>query len=959
MKNIKLKIIWSIFCAGIFINISTAQDINAFYDNLKNKDNFYEVMKIVDDEYKSLPEEIRDKGGKGYKKEKHWRRWEHWMSSHLGSNGEFVNFSQLNQDALKEVEAKSIEKATTSSWSFLGPNTSTYQSTQGYCIGNGLGRVDRIAFHPTDANIVYAGMPAGGLWRTTNGGTNWESLQDYSPSLGISGIAVSHTNPSTIYVLSGDGDSDISGGFVNDFGYIRPSAGVFKSVDNGVTWQQTGTLSTNNYVGYELVMAPNNSNVLYAATSDGLWKTSNGGTSWTQIRTGRIYDVNIKPNNSNRIYCATSSNFQFSSNGGSTWFVANFDINPPSGRKSITISNNAPNTVYLLCGGGPSSSGTFAGFYRSTNSGITFTRRANSPNILDAASDGSGNDDSSNYILCSAAKHSNQNIIVMGSLICFRSTNAGSTWNNSTTYWEDGGAWYVHPDIHEMKYNPLDNKVYVGHDGGIHVSSNDGISWTNITNGIKATQTYHLDQFTGSVQLLMGNQDNGVKRRVSGPNFPHVSSGDGFYPDFDPNNSARFLSSINKSLYLFSNSGNSRSGNIAPTTNWYKTVTFHNTNSSLVLCGSSDIHKSTNSGSTWNNESASGSWAIASCPSNNNRFYATGRTDYQPSTLGKAYVSSNTGDTWTDLSSNSGFPSTVTKLTDISARPTNSNFVWMTCGGYNAGSKVYFSSNAGGSWTNMSGSLPNIPIHCIAITTGNDAYIGTDIGVFYRASGWTDWIPFSNGLPNVPVTDIRLDATAGSGNIYISTFGRGIYWDNIVDDICLTSQSITGTLDGYRYYETSDVITSTADINGTTGNDVYFKASDRVVLTPGFKAEEHSEFRAYLGPCGVGGIPNATNDNTNNNLKNDEITEGENVHHNLSKFDIQGNEIDLYIKYKSDYVLQILDKNLKPLESINQEYYNVDTYRVQSSLDDYRDQDKLYYVGLFSENKMIYLQEID
>ena len=942
------------FCLCLSVTGVKAQDIQAFYDKLEGKTNFYEIMQIVDDEYNNLPQEIRDSGGEGYKKEKHWRRWEQFMSSHLGADGELVRYNQLNQDALKSLNKN--QKTTNSSWAFIGPSASSYQSSQGYCIGNGLGRVDRIAFHPSDANIIYAGMPAGGLWRTTNGGTSWTALTDYIPSLGISGIAVSHSNANTIYVLSGDGDSDITGGFVNDFGYIRESAGVFKSTDNGETWQQTGTLSNNSYVGYELVMDPNNANTLFAATSDGLYKTTNGGTSWTQVRTGRIYDVNFKPGSSTRVYCATNTSFQYSNDGGSSWSNATYSTSPPSGRKSITVTNDNSNVVYLLCGGGVSN-GVFGGFYRSTNSGSSFTRQTNTPNILDADENGTGNDDASDYILCAAADHSDEDMIVMGSLICFRSTNKGVTWTNSSTYWEDGGAWYVHPDIHEMKYNPLDNKVYVGHDGGIHVSSDDGQNWTDITSGIRATQSYHIDQFPGTTSLLIGNQDNGLKRRSSGGDFPHVASGDGFYPAFDQNDQTRFFSSINTSLYLFSNSGSSRSGQLRPNSQWYKTVTFHNTNSSIVLCGSNDIFKSTNTGASWNNEGASGSWAITRCPSNNNRFYATGLTNYQPGS-GSAYVSSDAGDTWTNLGGNTGFPSTITKITDIRTPSDNSTKVWITMGGYNSGSKVYYSTNTGSTWTNMSGSLPNVPVHCIAITDTDDAFVGTDVGVFYRSASMSDWIPWSNGLPNVPITDIRLDPNAGAGNIYISTFGRGVWFDNIPDNICETDKTVAGNLDGYDYYEVTGTLSSSSEVEGTTGVEAYYKAGDKVVLTPGFHAQENSVFRAYLGPCGSGGIPSAQEETEiESSKRNSEEGDGESIA--FSKFDIQGNTLECYIKERKGYVLKIVDESLNEYETLYVGDLEDGTHRLEVNLEEYRSANQLYFVALFDKEMKHYLQEIE
>jgi hypothetical protein len=187
-----------------------------------------------------------------------WKRWEWYMSSHLGSRGEFVNISEKLMAGLQEKEKMEIpqDRNINSLWTFVGPSVS-----QPYGQGslNGIGRVDRITFHPTNPNIIFICTPAGGLWNTLNGGTTWNNLTDFLPAVGISGFVISYANTNDQYILTGDGDSNLPNGLVFNMGYLRPSTGVLKSTDGGVSWHQTGAFPqiSGPYVGYKLVQNPN------------------------------------------------------------------------------------------------------------------------------------------------------------------------------------------------------------------------------------------------------------------------------------------------------------------------------------------------------------------------------------------------------------------------------------------------------------------------------------------------------------------------------------------------------------------------------------------------------------------------------------------------------------------------------------------------------------------------------
>ena len=188
---------------------------------------------------------------------------------------------------------------------------------------------------------------------------------------------------------------------------------------------------------------------------------------------------------------------------------------------------------------------------------------------------------------------------------------------------------------------------------------------------------------------------------------------------------------------------------------WYHTVAVSHANSNIVYASASDVYKTTNGGTTWNNIGGRGRWALATCASNANRVYAAGGATWSDggSQIDKKMQrSDDAGATWIDLQEKPGFAENITKITGIAVHEAISSRVWVSMGGFTGGEKVYASTNAGETWTNMSGSLPNLPVNCVVMDANFDTYIGTDIGVFFRSSTMADWQPFNNFMPQVPVT---------------------------------------------------------------------------------------------------------------------------------------------------------------------------------------------------------------
>jgi len=823
---------------------------------LKNKNRLDDIARELKNYYKDPATINRIGPVQAERQSKQWRRWLWYMSSRVGEKGELVNIEQKNFEAngnqLQRKQPNDVGLLSTAgTWSLLGPTNTT----------SGIGRVDRLAFHPTDPDIVYAGTTAGGLWRTTDAGTNWSSLSPNISSPAISGIAIDPGNTNVLYILTGDGDSNISG-LVEDFGYMRLSIGVLKSTNGGTTWQKTGDFPGANYsslVGYRLIMHPSSSQILYACTNQGIFVTINGGTSWSlSIGPGRFYDMAFQPGSGSVCYATSIRNnrasFWKSTSSGllNSWdstLTINNQINNPTSRVEIAVAASNSGIVYLLCGGIPVGGNAFKGLYRSTNSGTSFTLQGNTPNILGRASDGLDSASQSTYDLAIAVDNNTSATVVTGGVRCWRSLNSGSSWAYRGSH---------HEDVHDLGFHPADNKLWMANDGGVYSSTDNGATWTSHFNTMSVSQFYRIAVRPDDiVEVIAGAQDNGLKRRPSATStFDHVSGADGFSVGYDAATTSTFYAVRNQDIFRYTNDG-ANNTTITPNAPGNQNNPFsmsmapHATLGNALFIGSDTLWRTINGGASWNFNLINAGWFIRTCPSNGNRVYAAGGTSYQAAT-GVLRRSDDGGLTWPNLlSSNTNFPGTYPKITSINVDPSNSLNVWVTFGGYMAGVKVFSSTNGGGSWTDRSGTLPNLPINTIALDASNNAYVGTDNGVYYRSTSMSDWVPFYNNLPYVPITDLVI--SEDDGRIRAGTFGRGI-WTSDLYTGCVADVVVGGTLNGQEFYAASNSVTTTSSLQLTEGTKVQMRGGFEVKLMPGFTAQESTSYRAIIGPCGSGGV---------------------------------------------------------------------------------------------------------
>jgi PKD repeat protein len=749
MKRSVYLVLFSILFVGMNAQkwVEMMQDTNA---------NFYDIKKEFENYWKDRPYER----GKGYKA---FKRWADFVEPRVYPTGsmknasrskgyeEFQKFLQDNSTAKQIITAS--PSATTANWTPLGPFGSP--------VNGDAGRLQCIRFHPAGTNTIYVGTSAGGLWVSTNGGSSWTTNTDQLASLGVSDIAVDPVNPQNMYIATGD----------NDAGDTY-AIGVLKSTNGGVTWSSTGlswATSQQRRIG-RLLINPQNPNKLIAATSVGVYRSFNGGATWTLSIGGSFKDAEYKPGDTTTIYAGGGTNLYKSTNGGVSFTGVSYSPVVTVNRSSIAVTPANPNVVYIVASNGADDS--FGGLYRSTNSATTFSTMSTSPNIFDWSTNGSGSGGQGWYDLAIGASPTNSNEIVVGGVNSWRSTNGGTSWIINTHWYGGGGKPYVHADLHDVQY-VSGTSWFLGTDGGIARTTNGGTTWTTINGAMNISQQYRLGNSASSASYIVtGHQDNGTNL-LNGTAWSEIYGGDGAdcFVDWS-NNNIIVASYVNGDFQKSTNAGSTWStiqSGLTGTAAWIAPICQNPSNANIFYCGYQEVFKSTNKGTSWTQLAPLGGGGdvlhITVAPSNTNVIYA--------SRAASIFQTTNGGTSWNSITGS--LPVGSALITGIAVDNTNPNNVYVSLSGWLSGNKVFYSNNGGISWTNYSTGLPNIPHNCIVYknNSAGAVYVGTDVGVYYRELSMGSWIPYMNGLPNVVVDELEIYYP--TGKLRAATYGRGTW----------------------------------------------------------------------------------------------------------------------------------------------------------------------------------------
>lgn len=755
----KLVIFLFVICIGVYIHGQPWMQISK--TKSAKEVNFYDIQDAFNEYWKDRKVEK----GKGYSQ---FKRWENFMEPRVYPSGVLPSGIIWDEIQSKETKTKSTQ-ATTANWVFLGPDDTPTLFTD-FSKREGSGRLNAIAFHPTDSNIIWVGAPSGGLWKTTDGGNSWETTTDELAAIGISDIAVNPLNPDIIYIVTGDGDH-----------WDTYSIGILKSTDGGDTWNPTiYSEEVTNYNSFRRILIhPVNPNIMIAAARGGILKTINGWTNYDTVQSGDFKDLEFDPSDPSVIYAAsfdkggnakiykstdTASSFSESMAGIS------FDSNVDRIELAVTPANAA--IVYAVCS--DVNDAGFYSLYKSVNKADNWTEVYDNEglNLLGWSMDGMDEGGQGWYDLTLAVSPVNANIVFVGGVNIWKSEDGGSSWELNTIWYHYTGTEYVHADHHALVFSPYNNILYSGNDGGIYRSRNMGQSWTDISDGIQILQTYRITNSVNYPDInIAGNQDCGTFIR-NDSQWNRIVGGDGMECYLDYLNDDIIYASVQRGDLRKSTDGGYTFTSIIPnpdlTGSWITPYIVHPEMTSLLYAGYDDVYISLNGGVSWTeisqNLTGGGNLeALAVTPSNNNIIYAADGSNIWKTT--------NHGNSWTDISG--GLPNLY--ISYIAISETDHNKLWVALSGYSGGNKVYYSSDGGQTWTNYSDGLPNLPVNCIIYqnSTNNALYIGTDIGVYYRDGTMASWIDFSDNLPNVIVSELEIQYSAGK--LRAGTYGRGLW----------------------------------------------------------------------------------------------------------------------------------------------------------------------------------------
>ncbi|HEX9901282.1 MAG TPA: hypothetical protein VGB72_00310 [Acidobacteriota bacterium] len=721
-------------------------------------------------------------------------------------------------------------------WRFIGP----------FDLG---GRCTDVAVPKGSRTVMYIGAATGGVWKTVNTGVTWEPLFDDRPTLSIGDLAVADSNPDIVWAGTGEANifrasepgigvfKSTDGGkswslmglegtytiarivihpLNPDIVYVaatghewttNPERGVFKTEDGGKTWKKV--LFINDRVGAnDLVMDPRDPDVLYAATwnrirrrwsdpvpegEDGLFKTIDGGKSWTPINNG-LPDMAF------------------------------------TGRIGIDLGRAKPDVLYAFVDnhspgrearageldsyGRPRQRGIVgAEVYRSDDGGQSWRKTHQVSEYFERFCGTYG------WVFGQIRVDPNdENTVYIMGLGLAKSMDGGRTFTN--LFFEG-----LHGDHHGLWIDPADSNYLINvNDGGANASYDGGKTWRDFHKGIPAVQFYNVaydfqspfwvygsvqDQGTyrGWIPLMKADQQGGpggrMRRDLTQPRWEAAPGGEGTLIGVDPSdpNTIYCSSFYGRLMRAVFKNGSWESKDVYPRAaegeppyrgQWLAATMISPHNPQIITHGFQYLFRSLNRGETWerispdltaNNPEQQGQWpyaipfatitAVDESPFKFGLLYA-GTDD------GRVWVTKSGGTQWTEITGGLPFNKHVWKI--VASRHDPATVYLTLVGRHDDDFNPYLfrSPDYGRTWVSIAGNIPGGPVNVV----GEDPkkkeilYAGTDTGVYVTLDGGRNWNVLGSGLPTSYVWDMAIHPRDNA--LIIATNGRGMW---LIDDI--------------------------------------------------------------------------------------------------------------------------------------------------------------------------------
>lgn len=700
------------------------------------------------------------------------------------------------------------------------------------------GRTLAIAIDPANANNVFVGTAQGGLYRTTDGGTTWTPMLDNALSLAIGTVAISPSQPSTVYVGTGEPNFAIDSYF---------GVGIYR-IDNAFSASPTitGPIGGSSFSGRsisKIVVHPTNPAIIFVATTSGVGGIISASTSplpnrgvyrstdatsavptFTQIgvlaspsNNISVRDIAIDPSNPNiliaNLVANTTGGIMRSTDALSatpTWTQA-FAFTSGSSTSNLTAEFAAIHpvadpdaTFYAAVGNNAAGTGT-GRILKSTDGGATFTQ------VNTTAFCGG----QCFYDIAIEVDPTNKNNVYMagtGASTFTRSTDGGTTFTASQAN--------LHTDSHVIAVAPSSpTTIYFGSDGGIYKSTNSGTTWASLNNStFSATQFMSIAVHpTDPNYTIGGSQDNGTEYMNPAGAWTRADGGDGGYTVIDQNAAnttnvnmyhTYFNASTQTGYAYASTTGGAWSfrGCLGSTTNGITCATVINFYAPLergpgspnsVYYGADRLYRTVDFGvnhATVSQTFASPISAIGISPQDDN-VRIIGMND------GSLFGTTTGSTPLINLDAGNTVPTAAIARAIID--PNNSNTAYVTLSAFNVVNvwKTVNLNNANPTWTAAAGSggtaLPQVPVNAIVISplNSNVVFAGTDIGVYVSQDAGASWNPLGTGLPRVAVFGMAITSL---NVLRIATHGRGMWETPVFSLLPIKWLTVNGNINNQR-----------------------------------------------------------------------------------------------------------------------------------------------------------------
>lgn len=725
-------------------------------------------------------------------KNEHTQYYKRWIRS-FSRSLDFDYSLAANQAYLDNSIALIESKAPGSAWTCIGPyDFDIDAASRSYAPG--AAHVYTVERSVSNTSVMYAGTATAGLWKSIDGGQNWNLLTQNLVINQIRAIEIDYTN--------------------EDIVYFESRGDLYKTTDGGLNWAIIGdaVFQSDDHSVEEITMSPTNNSTLYLTSDYGFYRTTDGGNNWSEIMTGEFQEIELNPADPTMIYTikvvSPKTEFYKSTDGGLSFTIQTTGWPNPVGandhqeRVEIAVTSANSNLIYAnATGSANGGSGTY-GIYISSDEGATWTfqccgaQPAGPPsltNINMMGWDKEGEDDGGQYYydVGLAVDPIDENKLHLGGVNHWVSNDGGANWVCPAKWSEPAEPGYVHADIHDIRF--FGNELWIACDGGIFQSTDGGTTMTKSMVGIEGTDFWGFGASTQSDVMLGGAYHNGTLLRDNSVylnDWICTGGGDGVrgfvnfgndriaYDDYE----GRVLPgdrTVSISDFQFDSLPNASYVTGASSNLEWDPRNYNH----IYLGRSNNLLKTENNGQSYEVISTftHDVMKVEIARTNLDVIYVTTFENWWGEK--KVWRSGDAGVTWTDITpSNALLVNEFWVPYDITVSGTDENVLWAArTSQYSSypnlnNKQVYKSIDGGITWTNYTtATLDGEWITNIVHQEGTDGgvYIGTRRAVYYRNNSLNDWILFNNNLPFstastklVPKYKDRLLRNASNRSVY-------------------------------------------------------------------------------------------------------------------------------------------------------------------------------------------------